>query len=101
MIDTVTKEKLYTLCRSYGIEQMSFFGSILRDDFSPLSDIDILVKFPANKRFGLFQLGRLHTELEALLNRKVDLLTENGLNTMNNPLKQTSILSSTSPIYVS
>jgi len=68
------RESMAELCRRYGIRRLSVFGSILRDDFSPHSDIDILVEFAPGSRIGL-RFFTLERELSSLLGRKVDLNT--------------------------
>ena len=74
----VDKERLSDFCRHNHIAKLSFFGSILREDFNPGSDIDVLVEFESGKTpgFGFFQL---EIELAELLKRKVDLCTPNSI----------------------
>lgn len=66
------------LCRKYHIRQLSVFGSVLRDDFGPDSDIDILVEFEPGKVPG-FAFFRIQDELTQLLGREVDLHTAKSL----------------------
>ena len=72
-------EELAEFCRRNRITKLSLFGSVLRDDFGPESDIDVLVEFEAGHTPGLAFFG-MADELEELLGRKVDFLTERGLN---------------------
>lgn len=62
-------------CRRHRIRKLSLFGSILRSDFRPDSDIDVLVEFEAGARVGLMRLAGIELELTELLGRKVDLNT--------------------------
>ena len=62
-------------CRRHRIRRLSFFGSVLRDDFGPQSDIDVLVEFEPATRIGLIGLAGVELELSKLLGRKVDLNT--------------------------
>jgi len=62
-------------CRAHGIRRLSLFGSILRDDFGPDSDIDVLVEFAPGQTPSLLGMARLEAELTAVLGRKVDLRT--------------------------
>jgi predicted nucleotidyltransferase len=72
----VDKERLGDFCRRNHIAKLSFFGSILRADFTPDSDIDVLIDFEAGHTPGLLRMARLEPELSPLLhNRKVDLRT--------------------------
>jgi uncharacterized protein len=71
----IPKERLAEFCRRNSIAKLSLFGSILRDDFRPESDIDMLVEFEPGHRIGLLALAGLEIELAAMLGRKVDLRT--------------------------
>ena len=76
----VGRKEIADFCRRNHIIKLSFFGSVLRDDFRPTSDIDVLVEFDPAHVPGLFQLARMERELSALLgNRKVDLRTPRDL----------------------
>lgn len=70
----ISGEKLGEFCRRHQIRKLSFFGSVLRDDFSEDSDIDILVEFEPNVSVGL-EFFAMERELSELLGRKVDLNT--------------------------
>lgn len=67
------------LCRRHCIRELALFGSVLRDDFSPESDIDVLVEFEPNARLGYLGFFRLQDELAELFGREVDLFTPNSL----------------------
>jgi predicted nucleotidyltransferase len=72
----ISRESLDTFCRSHGIRRLSVFGSALRSDFRPDSDIDVLVEFDPDRIPGLLGMAHMERELSALLgNRKVDLRT--------------------------
>ena len=71
----IPKKKIEEFCKKNKIIKLSIFGSALRDDFRPDSDIDILVEFAPNARVGLIRLADLEMELSDLLKRKVDLNT--------------------------
>jgi predicted nucleotidyltransferase len=62
-------------CRRNHIRKLSFFGSVLRDDFSPQSDVDLLVEFDPDHIPGYFGLSAMEQELSGLMGRKVDLRT--------------------------
>jgi predicted nucleotidyltransferase len=72
------KEKLARYCRRYHIQRLAFFGSVLRDDFTPSSDVDVLVEFEPGHTPGLAFFG-MQEELSKILGRKVDLNTPNFL----------------------
>jgi predicted nucleotidyltransferase len=72
----VDKAQLGEFCRQRHIARLSFFGSVLRDDFSDDSDVDVLVDFEPGHIPGFLQVAQIERELSALLgNRKVDLRT--------------------------
>jgi hypothetical protein len=70
----IPEEKIASFCRRNSIHKLAFFGSVLRDDFTPESDVDVLVEFAPGTRVGLhfFDMER---ELAEILGRKVDLNT--------------------------
>lgn len=91
------REKLAELCRRYHIRQMSLFGSVLRDDFRPDSDVDVLVEFETGKEPSFSGLLKLQSELSALFGqRQVDVATPSILR---NPYRRKSIMKDLQPIY--
>jgi hypothetical protein len=71
----IPREKIAEFCQKNHIRKLSLFGSALRDDFSPDSDVDVLVEFEPDTRIGLIRLSGLEIELGDILGRKVDLNT--------------------------
>ena len=69
------RSKIADFCRRNKIIKLSLFGSSLRDDFGPDSDVDILVEFDPDARVGLIKLSGLENELSGIIGRKVDLNT--------------------------
>lgn len=76
---TIPEYEIEAFCQRYPIRKLSLFGSILRADFAPESDIDVLVEFEPNAGIGYFELVQMQGELSAILGRSVDLLTPGGL----------------------
>jgi predicted nucleotidyltransferase len=72
-------DRLADFCRRNGIARLSLFGSILRDDFTPRSDVDVLVEFHPSARISLFDLGGMSVELSEIFGRQVDLRTPEDL----------------------
>ncbi len=62
-------------CRRNQVRRLAFFGSVLRDGFSPESDVDVLVEFLPEARVSLFDMARMQNELSVIVGRAVDLLT--------------------------
>jgi predicted nucleotidyltransferase len=76
----VPREELAAFCRRHHIRKLSLFGSVLRDDFGPESDVDVLVELEPGQSFG-FQWLDLEEELSQLFGgRRVDLVQEKFLN---------------------
>jgi predicted nucleotidyltransferase len=73
------REQIAAFARRHAIRRLSFFGSVLRDDFGPDSDVDVLVVFEAGARVGLIGLAAMEIELGNLLGRRVEIHTEAGL----------------------
>ena len=75
LTDYISREKLEAFCRRNHITRMSLFGSALRDELKPNSDIDILVEFDRNNVPGLMDLAGMEIELSEIIGRRVDLRT--------------------------
>jgi hypothetical protein len=71
---TIDREKIAEFCRRHHIHRLAVFGSVLRDDFGPESDVDVLVEFEPGHIPGLAFIG-MEAELSAIVGRKVDLVT--------------------------
>ena len=92
-------DKIADFCRRWNISEFAVFGSILREDFRPDSDIDVLVTFEEDVRIGLFAFARAELELEAILGRPVDLTTVEGVKEGLNARRQQEILSTSRTLY--
>ena len=78
---SVNQKELIAFCRRHGIRKLAFFGSVLREDFRPESDIDVLVEFEpeVDRQLTYFRMARAQLELEQLLGRAVELSLANAL----------------------
>ena len=83
-------------CRKWKIREFSFFGSVLRDDFRPENDIDVLVSLEPDTPWSLWEWIDMKEELADLFGRDVDLLEKDGLR---NPFRRHAILTSKQVIY--
>ena len=72
---SIPKDIIAEFCQRNQVRRLSLFGSVLREDFSPDSDVDILVEFEPGTRIGLIRLSGLEIELGKIVGRKVDLNT--------------------------
>ena len=75
----VQPASLAEVCRRYGVRELSLFGSAVRGEMRPESDVDVMVEFESGVRVGLVKFESLAEELELLMGRKVDLVTRQGL----------------------
>lgn len=91
----VPKRELAVLCHRYHIRRLSAFGSVLRDDFGPNSDVDLLVEFEPGHTPGL-RFFTIQRELSGILGRKVDLNTAEDLS----PYFRQEVLSEAEELYV-
>ena len=89
----IEREKATAFCERWNIIEFSRFGSVLRDDFRPDSDVDVLVTFAPNARWGLLDLIAMEDELSAIFGRKVDLLTRSAVERSDNWIRRRAILS--------
>ena len=93
-------EAIAAFCRRWQITEFSLFGSVLRDDFRPDSDIDVLVTFAPDSRWGLFDLVHMEDELKDIFGRDVDLIEKTAVEQSENYIRRRQILSSYEPVYV-
>jgi predicted nucleotidyltransferase len=77
----IDEQTIAAFCRRHGVVRLSLFGSALRDDFGPQSDVDLLVEFKPGQRISLFDMGGMAMELQGLVGREVDLRTPEDLST--------------------
>ena len=91
--------KIAAFCRRNRIRRLALFGSVLRDDFAPDSDVDVLVEFEIGARVGYLGLARIETDLGEILGRKANMLTFRGVESSPNWLLREEILNSTETIF--
>ncbi len=99
----ITPEQLTQFCQQHHIIELLLFGSILRDDFSSNSDIDILVVFDrnANPHLSLMDLVGIQYELEKIVGRKVDLIEKRSIVDSDNWIRRQNILNNAQVFYES
>ncbi len=98
-LDSVKSKDIALFCKRWRIREFAVFGSILREDFSPESDVDVLITFSRNADWGLFDHAQMRSELETLFRRKVDLITRRALEKTQNQILRERILNSTKVIF--
>ena len=95
----ISPDKLAAYCERWHILELALFGSVVRDDFGPKSDVDVLVRFDANVRHTLFDLSRMEEELTTLLGRQADIVERVAVERSPNYLRRQAILESAETIY--
>jgi uncharacterized protein len=97
--DAIPEGGLHEFCQRWQIKELALFGSVLREDFGPDSDIDLLVRFQPGAGRSLFDLVDMEDELSGLFGRKVDLVTRMAIENSRNYLRRSMILNSAEVIY--
>lgn len=95
----VTRRRLTAWCRRWKVSRLELFGSALRADFGPHSDIDLLVCFKPATRWSLLDHIRMENELADMLGRRVELLTRRAVERSGNSIRREAILGSAKVVY--
>jgi len=96
---SIPRREISSFCRRWKIAELALFGSVLRSDFSPKSDIDVLVTFASNEHWSLFDLARMKEELEKIFGREVDLVEKTAVKKSKNWIRRKAILESAEVVY--
>ena len=99
--DYLPPEPIADFCQRWHITELALFGSVLRDDFRPDSDLDILVTFAPTADWGLLDHIRMEQELAAILGRDIDLLTRRSVEQSHNWIRRRHILDTAEIVYES
>jgi len=91
--------RIKEFCKKWGVREFAFFGSVLRDDFRPESDVDVLVDFEPDVHRTLFDLVSMSDELREIFGRDIDLLTRRGVEQSRNYIRRSEILSTMEVLY--
>jgi predicted nucleotidyltransferase len=91
-----SNQQLGSFCRKWKIRELALFGSVIRNDFRPDSDVDVLVSFLPDEHWTTFEWLDMQAELAAMFGRKVDLVEKE---TLRNPFRRSAILSDNEVIY--
>ncbi|MCX6578544.1 MAG: nucleotidyltransferase family protein [Candidatus Aminicenantes bacterium] len=92
----IPQDKIQEFCRRWRIKEFAIFGSTLRNDFRPESDVDVLVTFQDEAPWGLFEFVEMMEELQEIFGRNVDLIEKEALR---NPFRRREILSHCQVVY--
>jgi predicted nucleotidyltransferase len=92
-------DEIAKFCRRWKIRELALFGSVLRDDFGPDSDVDILVTFAGDADWGLLDHVQMQYELQALLRRSADLVSKRAVERSQNWLRRQEILDTAQVLF--
>jgi len=92
-------ERIREFCRRWKVTELAVFGSVVRGDFRPDSDVDFLVSFAPDADWGLLDHAAMEEELSAIVGRKVDLVTRRAVERSTNPIRREAILASAEVVY--
>ncbi len=95
----IDADGLAGFCQRWKIGELALFGSALREDFRPDSDVDLLVTFEPGARWSLFDLARMQAEMEAMFGRPVDLVERDAVEKSGNYIRRKSILRDLEVVY--
>ena len=95
----IPQEEVAAFCQRWRVVELALFGSVLRDDFGPDSDVDVLVRFESEQTPGLFGMVRMEQELSELLGRQVDVVTRGAVENSRNYIRRKAILNSAQVVY--
>jgi uncharacterized protein len=95
----IPRETIESFCRRWQIVELALFGSALRDDFGPDSDVDVLVRFAPDARHTLFDLVHMQDELSSLFGRDVDVVEKTAMERSRNLLRRKAILETAEILY--
>lgn len=96
---TIPSKQIEAFCRKWKIVELNLFGSVLREDFRPDSDVDVLVSFALDADWGLLDHEIMEEELAAILGRDVDLVTRRSVERSTNRFRREAILNTAEAIY--
>ena len=96
---TLDKDRIAEFCRKWNVVEFALFGSVLRDDFRPDSDVDVLVSFSSDSHTTLFDLVHMQDELEGIIGRGVDLVSKRAIEQSRNPIRRGDVLGSAEVVY--
>ncbi len=97
---TIDPNAVAEFCLRWKVTELALFGSVLRDDFSADSDVDLLVTFTPDADWSLLDHIQMQQELALLLGRPVDLVSRRAIECSSNHLRRREILSNTRTLYV-
>ncbi len=97
---SIPHERLASFCKKWHVVECALFGSVLREDFRPDSDVDILVEFEPESTHSFFDLMQMEDELRAMFGREVDLVEKRAVEQSQNYIRRRHILTHAEPLRI-
>jgi predicted nucleotidyltransferase len=94
------RQRIAEFCQRWKVIELSLFGSAVRGELTPQSDLDVLVKFDNDLRPSLTELNEMNRELSRIFSRSVDLVERTAVESSSNYIRRQHILRSAEPVYV-
>lgn len=95
----LSRSQLASFCESWGVVELALFGSAVRGELRPDSDLDLLVSFDSDRAISLLDLAEMELELEVLCDRPVEIVTRRSMESSENSIRRRRILNSAQPIF--
>ncbi len=93
------KKKIEEFCKAWNVRELQVFGSVIRSDFCPDHDIDIIVDFTPGSVHTLIHLAKMEEDLEYIFHRRIDLTTRQAVEQSRNYIRKRNILSTMEKVY--
>jgi predicted nucleotidyltransferase len=98
-LDKVSPKQIEQFCKKWSVEELSLFGSVIREDFNSESDVDVLISFLPDAKWTLFDHVDMKEDLKSIFSRNVDLVTKKAVERSHNTVRKNSIISSAKQVY--
>ena len=95
----IPRSQIDSFCRSWQVSELALFGSVLREDFGPDSNVDVLIQFQPQARHTLLDMARMEEELRQIFGRDVDLVERSAVEQSRNHIRREAILQSAESIH--
>ena len=95
----IPRSQIDSFCRSWQVSELALFGSVLREDFGPDSDVDVLIQFQPQARHTLLDMARIEEELRQIFGRDVDLVERSAVEQSRNHIRREAILQSAESVH--
>lgn len=95
----IPRPQIESFCRRWQVSELALFGSVVREDFGPDSDVDVLIQFQPQARHTLLDMARMESELRQIFGRDVDLVERSAVEQSRNYIRRKAILQSAESIH--